>query len=88
VHGIAGVAGQDVAVMMRAPGDARPCVRPSCPGIMRYGRASENCAGREDEGIVKILSTSACPDPLGWICSEDAGHFRVTDSRLLTLVKR
>jgi hypothetical protein len=55
---------------------------------MRFGRASENSEGREAEGIVKILSTSACPNPRGWICSEDAGHFRVTDSRLLTLVPR
>jgi hypothetical protein len=54
---------------------------------MRLGRASENSAGREAEGVVKILSTSACPDPRGWICSEDAGHFYVTDSRLLTLVR-
>lgn len=55
---------------------------------MRFGRASENSDGREEEGIVKILATSACPDPRGWICSENAEHFRVTDSRLLTLVRR
>jgi hypothetical protein len=69
-------------------GDVRPCSRPSCTGTMRYGRASENCVGREEDGIVKILATSACPDPRGWICSADAGHFRPTDSRLLTLVRR
>ena len=55
---------------------------------MRYGRASDNSQGREEEGIVKILATSTCPDPRGWICSADAGHFRTTDSRLLTLVRR
>jgi len=55
---------------------------------MRYGRASENSTGREDEGIVKILTTSACPNPRGWICSADAGHFLPTDSRMLTLVRR
>jgi hypothetical protein len=53
---------------------------------MRYGRASDNSDGREAEGIVKILATAACPDPRGWICTEDAGHFRSADSRLLTLV--
>jgi len=55
---------------------------------MRFGRASENCTGREEEGIVKILATPACPNPRGWICSADAGHFLPTDSRLLTLVRR
>jgi len=55
---------------------------------MHFGRASDNCAGREEEGIVKILSTAACPNPRGWICSLDAGHFLPTDSRLLTLVQR
>ena len=66
----------------------RPCSRPSCPGVMRRGRASQNCLGREEEGIIKILATAACPDPRGWICSVDAGHFLPTDSRLLALVKR
>jgi len=55
---------------------------------MRHGRASENSTGREEEGIVKILATAACPNPRGWICSADAGHFLPTDSRLLTLVRR
>ena len=55
---------------------------------MRQGHASENSIGREEEGIVKILATMACPDPRGWICSVDAGHFLPTDSRLLTLVRR
>lgn len=55
---------------------------------MRFGRASENCLGRESEGIVKILATATCPNPRGWICSVDAGHFRPADSKLLTLVKR
>lgn len=68
-------------------GDVRACSRPSCTGTMRYGLASENSAGREEEGVVKILTTSACPDPRGWICSADAGHFRPTDSRMLTLVR-
>jgi hypothetical protein len=67
---------------------ARPCSRPSGTGTMHFGRASDNCAGREEEGIVKILSTAACPNPRGWICSLDAGHFLPTDSRLLTLVQR
>lgn len=66
----------------------RPCSRPSCTGTMRHGRASENSTGREEEGIVKILATAACPNPKGWICSADAGHFLPTDSRLLTLVRR
>jgi len=55
---------------------------------MRFGRASDNCLGREEEGIVKILATATCPDPRGWICSVDPGHFRPTDSRLLQLVRR
>jgi hypothetical protein len=54
---------------------------------MRFGRASDNSHGREDEGIVKILATPACPNPHGWICSVDAGHFIPTDSRLLSLVR-
>jgi hypothetical protein len=62
-------------------------MRPACTGTMRFGRASENCVGREADGIVKILATAACPDPRGWICSVDAGHFRPTDSKLLTLVR-
>jgi hypothetical protein len=69
-------------------GDARPCSRPSCTGTMHFGRASDNCTGREEEGIVKVLATAACPNPKGWICSADAGHFLPTDSRLLTLVPR
>jgi hypothetical protein len=68
-------------------GDVRPCARPSCTGTMHFGRASENSVGREEEGTVKILATMACPDPRGWICSVDAGHFLPTDSRLLTLVR-
>jgi len=55
---------------------------------MRFGHASDNATGREEEGIVKILATATCPDPRGWICSVDAGHFLPTDSRLLTLVRR
>ena len=69
-------------------GDVRPCSRPACTGTMRYGRASENSIGREQEGIVKILATLDCPDPQGWICSADAEHFLPTDSRMLTLVRR
>jgi hypothetical protein len=75
-----------MAFVAPAKGDVRPCSRPSCTGAMRFGRASENSAGREEEGIVKILATAACPDPRGWICSVDAGHFLPTDSRLLRLV--
>jgi hypothetical protein len=70
-----------------ALGDERPCSRPSCQGLTRFGRASDNCLGREEKGIVKILATATCPNPSGWICSADAGHFRPTDSRLLSLVK-
>jgi hypothetical protein len=55
--------------------------------VTRFGRASDNCLGREEKGIVKILATATCPNPSGWICSADAGHFRPTDSRLLSLVK-
>jgi hypothetical protein len=77
-----------MAVMMPPRAEPRPCSRPSCTGTMRFGRASENCTGREEEGIVKILATPACPNPRGWICSADAGHFLPTDSRLLTLVRR
>jgi hypothetical protein len=47
---------------------------------MRFGRAGDNNVGRELQGTAKILATSACPNPLGWICSEEAGHFRVPES--------
>jgi len=77
-----------MAFIAPARGDIRPCSRPACPGTMRFGRASDNCLGREEEGIVKILATATCPDPRGWICSVDPGHFRPTDSRLLQLVRR
>ena len=55
---------------------------------MRLGRASDNAVGREGEDLVKILATPACPDPDGWVCNQNAEHFRPSDSRLLTLVPR
>ena len=57
---------------------------------MQLGRSSENSAGRDDGalGTVRIATTAECPDPMGWICSSNAEHFRTADSHLLRLVPR
>jgi hypothetical protein len=69
-------------------GDRKPCTAPRCSGTMQFGRSSQNSSGREDavEGVVRIATSPACPDPMGWICSSNPEHFRTADSRLLRLV--
>jgi hypothetical protein len=76
--------------MSASRGDRRPCTESQCTGIMQFGRSSENSTGRDTgpEGVVRIATTAECPDPMGWICSSNAEHFRMTDSHMLRLVSR
>jgi len=45
---------------------------------MQFGRSSDNNKGRDGGplGSVRIATTAEDPDPMGWICSRDAEHYR------------
>jgi hypothetical protein len=57
---------------------------------MQFGRSSDNNKGRHDAraGAVRVAASADNPDPMGWICSSEADHFRTGDSATLKLVSR
>jgi hypothetical protein len=52
--------------MSAARGDTKPCTRTACSGTMRFGR----------EPLPKRAGTRATDGERGWVCSEQAAHFR------------
>lgn len=77
--------------MSASRGDSKPCTQPRCDGTMQFGRSSDNHNDRREParaGRVRVATSADNPDPMGWICSIDAEHFRTGDSVVLTLVSR
>ena len=76
--------------MAASPGDQRPCTASQCRGTMQFGRSSDNNKGREDGplGSVRIATTADDPDPMGWICSRNAEHYRPAERSMLHLVAK
>jgi hypothetical protein len=74
--------------MSGSRGDRKPCTHARCTGTMHFGRSSGNSDPTDPAGAVRIATTAACPDPMGWICSLSPEHFRIEDSRMLRLVGR
>ena len=76
--------------MTAARGDQKPCVQALCTGTMQFGRSSTNNNGREGGplGSVRIATSAEDPDPMGWICSSNAEHYRPADRPTLHLVAK
>jgi hypothetical protein len=76
--------------MTAARGDQKPCVQALCTGTMQFGRSSTNNNGREGGalGSVRIATSAEDPDPMGWICSMNAEHYRPAERPVLHLVAK
>ena len=76
--------------MTAARGDRKPCVQGLCTGTMQFGRSSTNNDGREGGplGSVRVAASAEDPDPMGWICSRNAEHYRPADRPTLHLVEQ
>ena len=76
--------------MTAARGDQKPCVQARCTGTMQFGRSSDNSKGREGGplGSVRIATSAEDPDPMGWICSSNAEHYRPAERPTLQLVAK
>ena len=73
--------------MSASRGDSKPCTQPHCNGTMQFGRSSDNDRARDaTRGSVRVATSADNRDPMGWICSIDAEHFRTGDAAALRLV--
>jgi hypothetical protein len=61
--------------MTASRGDSKPCTVVDCPGMMQFGRRSDNYA---ETALAR--PPMDLPDPSmdhkGWVCNADPNHFR------------
>lgn len=57
--------------MASARGDRKPCTHADCRGTMQFGR----------EPLPRTSAAAPADGELGWVCSDDPGHFQLPSER-------